>query len=317
MFVTPSREQRKLQPARWAGWTLASLALVAGAGPSAGGELAGRVWSSEREAFVEPARVADAVADADYVLLGETHTHARHHRLQARLIDAASSARAPALVLEMVTRERQSAIDDWRGGDADADAFGPAVGWNERGWPDWSIYQPIIERALAHDLPILAGGPARATFASVAQNGLDGLTRERRRALRLDQPLPEALATRLEATLRRAHCGETHAPMERMVALQRLRDAAMAERMRASDADGAVLVAGRGHTRRDFGVPHYLGEAAADSVAVALRGTRADMDLADWRQADDGTMAHDFVWFTADEPPEVPCPDAAATDETR
>jgi len=287
-------------------WGLASITVAASA---SAGELAGRIWSRGDAAFVEPARVAEAVASAEYVLLGETHTHASHHRLQARLIDAASAERSPAVVLEMVPRERQSAIDAWRAGAATASGFGAAVGWAERGWPDWSTYQPIVERALTRDLAILAGAPARETFAAVSQNGLDALAPARRRALRLHRPLPEAKAARLERILRRAHCGELHAPIERMVALQRLRDAAMAERMRAAGADGAVLIAGRGHTRRDLGVPHYLDRSEAEAVTVALRGTGGEMDLADWREAGESTMAHDYIWFTDDAPPERRCPD--------
>lgn len=312
MFVNPRPIRRKLHLVACL-WGLAAVVAPCG---GAAGDLAGRIWSSADGAFVEPARVAEAVAKAEYVLLGETHTHARHHRLQARLIDAASTERAPAVVLEMVTRGRQAAIDEWRAAGARPSDFGTAVGWAEQGWPEWSIYQPIVEQAIAHDLAILAGGPARETFATVARNGLESLSPERRRTLRLDQPLPETQAKRLETTLRRAHCGELHAPIERMVALQRLRDAAMAERMRTADTDGAVLIAGRGHTRRDFGVPHYLDGATTATVTVALRGTRPDMDLADWRNAGDGTMAHDYIWFTADDPPEVPCPEAGTSTDT-
>jgi uncharacterized iron-regulated protein len=284
------------------------LIVAATAAAHAGGPLAGRIWSSEREAFVEARRVAEAAAQARYVLLGETHTSARHHLIQARLLDAASDARSPAVVVEMVPRDQQHAIDRWRGAAAVPSDFGRAVGWSERGWPDWSIYQPIVELAAARDLAIRAGGPERERFTQVAQQGLDALDPERRRTLRLDRDLPDTQRQRLARTLREAHCGETHAPIARMVALQRLRDAAMAERMRTATADGAVLIAGRGHTRRDFGVPTYLDNAADDAIAIALRGTEPSADAADGHQADDNTRTHDFVWFTADEPPRVPCP---------
>jgi uncharacterized iron-regulated protein len=301
MFVKRVARQRKQ--------AAAVLALLACATTVTAGEgLAGRIWAPSEQAFVDADRVEAAVADADYALLGETHTIARHHRLQARLLAAAARERRPAVVLEMVARDTQAAIDAWRSAGAEPERFGKAVDWSQRGWPEWAIYQPIVEVAVARDLPIRAGAPSAEIVRRVGQEGLQRLPAQRRRSLGLDKALPDAADERLRKTLKAAHCGSHSAvPIDRMVAVQRLRDAHMAERMRASGDGGAMLIAGNGHTRRDFGVGPYLSRQAS-TVSVALIGAPSGDTLASVREAHGGALAFDFVWFTDDEPPRVTCP---------
>lgn len=298
-----------------------ALACLAPALPAA--ELAGRIWVPAEQRFAAPAELERALAGADLVLLGETHTVARHHALQARLIRAASRERRPAVVLEMLPRTAQGAIDAWRArAPVDASAFGPAVDWGERGWPDWSIYVPIVRTALERDLSLYAGGPAPGERRTVGEDGLEALAPGVRRALGLDRPLPADAGARLAATLRRVHCGlDTHAPVARMVAVQRLRDARMAARLlEVAGTDGAVLVAGHGHVRRDYGVPWYLARHDGDRrvVSVALLGTDGvDHTVAAHAARAGGVLPFDYVWFTAGGSPAGDCdadPDSGAAD---
>lgn len=286
------------------------LALLAFSGAAAAEPLAGRVWAPDEARFVEPDAVTRAVAGVRFVLLGEQHPIARHHVLQARLIRAAAQQRQPAVVFEMIPRSRQGDIDAWREAPEPAvAAFGPAVGWDERGWPDWRLYEPIARAALAQDLPLVAGAPARAQLRPVARSGLAGLEPGRRAALGLDRPLPADARDRLLATLRAAHCGEMHAPATRMLAVQRLRDASMSERLRTAAGDaGAILVAGHGHTRRDYGVPRYLNADEDDVVAIAFRATGGIGDrIADHVAAAGGELPYDYVWFTEGQVSARPC----------
>jgi uncharacterized iron-regulated protein len=56
---------------------------------------------------------------------------------------------------------------------------------------------------------------------------------------------------------------------------QRARDAHIAAAMRDAGGDGAVLIAGAGHARRDMGVPRLLPDA--DVISLAFIEVRADM----------------------------------------
>lgn len=285
---------------------LVILALVLGTiGTARADPLAGRIWKPAEARFADPDEVIAAARAAHFVLLGETHTIARHHTLQARLIRAiAGDGRRPPVVLEMVARDRQGDIDEWRRAPApEAEAFGRAVEWSERGWPPWSEYRPIVDAALAHDLPIRAGGPGSELSRRVAGEGLAAIGDHAGPTLPgLATPLDEKAEQRLRGTLERAHCGlSEHAPLDRMIAVQRLRDASMAHTMITADSGtGAILIAGHGHVRGDYGVPVYLqrGAPERDFVTIAFVGTTGRPTIPDQREAAGGTLPFDYVWFT-------------------
>lgn len=288
-------------------------ALLAPAAAVAAESLVGRVWAPAEARFVAPAAVLAAAAEARFVLLGETHTNARHHELQARLIEAATAdgRRRPPVVLEMVRQDQQGAIDAWRGAGADPAGFGAAVSWADNGWPEWSIYEPIVRAALRRELGLHGGAPAQATLRAVAREGAGALAPDERPP-GLDRRLPEAAEQRLLTTLEEAHCGlASHAPIERMLAVQRLRDAAMAATLlRVDEGEGGILIAGHGHTRRDHGVPHYLRERAGDDAVLSLAFMAAGdgSTLAEQRELAGGTLPFDYVWFTRGAPATIECP---------
>lgn len=270
------------------------------------------VATSER---VEREVVEAHAADARYVLLGETHDIPAHHRGQAALVRAAARQRRPALVFEMIRRDQQPVIELWRAEGADPAALGERLAWEQRGWPAWSMYQPIIEAAVDLDLPVYGGAPEQETLQAVGHEGLAALADERLRDLRLDRPLPEAGRERLEDVLRSAHCDMGGDDMlAAMMDVQRLRDAFLAERLRdAAERHGAaILIAGRGHTREDHGVPLYLDTpASGERVAVGFAGTGEFEDLPTLRESAGGVIAHDFVWFTPGGSPAPDCADRA------
>lgn len=275
--------------------------------------LAGKVWSSAAGAFVEPAEVARWVARARFVLLGEIHDNRDHHALQAHLVGAAARERRPALVLEMLTRDLQPAVSAYLAAGGSAAGFGEAVGWADLGWPDYAIYRPILEQAVANGLAVVAADTPRAERRRVAQEGAAALGAERAAALALDRPLPEPARDLLLDELEAGHCGLM--PRERlapMLIVQRLRDATLADALlsaEARDGQGAVLIAGTGHTRRDLGVPWYLaarepqrpsgptedGQPADGIVAVAfVEVVEGRTEPTAYAEA----AGHDVMWFT-------------------
>ncbi|WP_029059731.1 ChaN family lipoprotein [Stappia stellulata] len=270
--------------------------------------LAGKVWSRADGDFVAAGAVEKAVRDARYVLLGEIHDNPDHHALQAHLLgQVVSQGRRPAVVLEMVPRDRQGRIEAHLAATPDdAAGFGAAVGWSELGWPDYGIYRPILEVALGAGLPVVAGDAPRADRRVLAREGMESLGGEKIAVLALENPLGVAEDARLLDTLFDGHCGlMPRAALTPLVAVQRLRDAVLADAMIAAGtgrADGAVLIAGAGHVRKDFGVPRYLAwrEAASDVVSVAFVEVREAAAMpSDYVTVGDGGGAlYDYVWFT-------------------
>lgn len=285
--------------------------LLLGLAPAAySSGLPDRIWSAQGERFIDAGELQSAIRDADIVLLGEIHDRAGHHERQARMIRWSAADQRPGIVLEMIGPQEADALAEWQASDSpDPRALGASVAWEERGWPDWSLYQPIAEAALAHELRLHAGAPDPSLFRQVIQEGLDGLDDDTRAHLGLDRVLPEPARARLLERLDGIHCGlDDHLPAERMLAAQRFRDGAMARQLIEvhAQAGRAVLIAGNGHVRRDYGVPHYLAQLADDLHVVSIGLVpAADLDVADVGTVDH--RAFDFVWFTKGAPELADC----------
>jgi uncharacterized iron-regulated protein len=195
----------------------------------------------------------------------------------------------------------------------DAAGLGQAVNWNKRGWPDWAMYQPIAEAALQAKLRIVPTNLPLATATKMTRNGLAALDPSMVRELRLDQPPPEPVFARMAADIRDAHCG--YAPEEilkPMVDVQRARDSQMAESlMAASDHDGAILVAGAGHVRNDYGIPIYLRAKAPEKRVISIAFVEVDAPKTEPQSYalsyPNAHLPFDYVWFTPRVDDEDPC----------
>jgi len=270
----------------------------------------GRIWSVKSQAFIEPSALVENLNDARFVLVGETHDNPAHHRLQAFLVGAVAPDRPATVVMEMLTEDQAPALETFRKSpDRSAEDFGKAVSWEKSGWPDYAIYRPIIEAALARGADIRAGLPGKAQTRAIGKDGLSALTEDRRRDLRLAGGLTGDLDADLRQEIITSHCDLLPAAMvPNMTAVQRYRDAYLAVALRGTPADGpAILIAGGGHVRKDRGVPFYLGPSDGAAVTVNLveidpERSEADV-LADARE--DKTA--DYIWFTPRIDRDDPC----------
>lgn len=281
--------------------------------------LVGRIVDGRSGSFATRADVEAATRRARFVLLGEKHDNPDHHRLQQALLEEIlRSGRRPAVVLEMLDRSQQPALEAWRSSaSTDPEAFAEAVGWNERGW-DWPLYRDLIGVALRHEAPLLTGNLPRSDVRAIAKQGEEA---EALAALTLP-PLPADQLDALRATMRDAHCGVMpEAMLPNMVLVQRARDAVMAEELRrGATGDGAVLIAGAGHVRRDRGVPRALDVRDAEVLTIAFVEVRQSLQEPTDYLADSGTAPppFDFVWFTPRVDDRDPCDELRAhTDEHR
>ena len=280
--------------------------------------LVGRIWQPEAERFVEAETMVEALRVAPFVLLGEKHDNADHHRIQAWLLAAlARHGRRPTVAWEMFTLEQGGAIADFlRRHPRDATGLGPAVGWAESGWPDWAIYQPIAAAALAAGLPLLAASLPRGQIRTVARQGWAAFDQAEVRNLRLDEAIPEAQQAAIREEVIEVHCRQLPETMiEPMVRVTTAKDAFMARRLRdgagLSGADGAVLIAGNGHVRRDRGGSWHLARQAPDRTALTVgiqEVGEGETDPAAYGASYGAeTPPFDFVWFTPRVDSEDPC----------
>lgn len=266
--------------------------------------LVGKLWSVAEGRFVDEADMIGAMAKARYVALGEVHPNADHHAFQARIITAlAAAGRKPAVVVEMIPDDYAQKLGIYLATHNDAEALGDELDWQKRGWPQWSIYRPFAEAAMAAHLDIRPGNIASDKVRDIGSSGLAVFADDRRRELGLDAELSATLADDLLEELFQSHCELVpRQAMAPMAAVQRARDAVMADAMIAADGDGAVLIAGTGHVRADRGVPWYLRArgAAGGIVTLAMREVDPeDTDPADYVETLPGEAPQfDYVWFT-------------------
>ncbi|MBE3636643.1 ChaN family lipoprotein [Mangrovicoccus algicola] len=212
-----------------------------------------------------PAAALEAARGSQIVLLGETHDNPHHHALQAAIVGA---LRPAAIVFEMLSPAQAARLEGLTG--RTEPALREALGWDGSGWPDFAMYYPIF--AAAPGAAVLgAGVPAEALRRAIADGAAAAFGPAAGRYGLEDALPPPELAARTDLQ-NEAHCGALPAEiLPGMVEAQRLRDAAFARTaLEALDRHGppVVVIAGRGHVRRDWGIPAALA-AAAPQIPVA------------------------------------------------
>ncbi len=268
--------------------------------------LTGRIWDVSSARLIDRQSLVERLARADFVLLGERHDNPDHHLLQAEVLRSLISVgRRPAVGFEMLGLDDASTIaDHLAAAPNDAAGLGRAVNWNQRGWPDWAMYQPIAEVAFQVRLRIIATNLPLATARKMTRDGLAALEPRVARDLGLDRPPSEPVFARMAADIRDAHCGyASEESVNAMVDVQRIRDAQMAQSLiAAGDPDGAILVAGAGHVRNDYGIPVYLGAKAAGKRTVSIAFVEVDQQKTEPQSYalpyPNGRLPFDYVWFT-------------------
>jgi uncharacterized iron-regulated protein len=211
--------------------------------------------------------VAAQAGDAMIVILGEVHDNPAHHVLQAEAIAALNPR---AVVFEMLSAQDAALVTGELAGDPDA--LSAALGWAESGWPDFSMYYPVLEQAsrVAVYGAEVPREEARGAFAEGAAAVFAGDAAR----FGLDAPLDPAEQEVREAEQQEAHCNALPEDiLPGFVEAQRLRDAALAEAaLSALDAHGApvVIITGNGHARTDWGVPALIALAAPEVTVFAL-----------------------------------------------
>lgn len=292
---------------------LASLAALAGCGPSkpavvpatggpwlasadAGHPLVGRIWDPAKAAFTSSEELIARASAASYVLLGEKHDHGDHHRLQARVLKGIVRARrTPVLAVEMIDVDEQERVER---APAEPDAFSAFVGWDARGFAPFSSYRPVFEVALGAELRVVGANLPRAQAKAVARGGLAVLDEDVRARLALDTPVPPDEARARQDEIRVAHCDHLPAQLlPTMADAQRARDAQMAATLASVPASqGAVLIAGAGHARRDRGVPAHLARRLPGATIVSIAFVEVERDKRE--PSEYGALPFDAVWFT-------------------
>ncbi len=222
------------------------------------------------------------LAEPTYVVVGESHDTTWHHAIQRDIFAAVLERRdgRVALGMEMFERPYQEALDAYVGGEHDEETMLDRTDWESSWGMDASLYRPLWETAREHRVPIAALNVPRELTRRIAREGLEGLSDEQR------SRLPDEIDTSIEAQRRYlrdvfaqhgGHGGEMQ--FEHFLQAQASWDETMADSAvefveSRREVEAMVVVAGRVHARKSFGIPprivRRLGGEASGEVAVLL-----------------------------------------------
>ncbi len=221
------------------------------------------------ELSAAPEQTLSQAALADHHLLfGEVHDHAEGHRWRLNRIESLLQQGArPALVFEMFDRAQQEALDKALLAERQqprprAEGVLRRLGIDpqaSKGW-HWPYYLPLLQLALDHDLPVLAGNLSRAQAGALL--ALTDPSPWQTLQTWYGKPLPRSVRPEMlekhAKVIRHAHCDLVELDQARRMAVaQMARDALLAQTLIAAGRP-SILIAGSGHTRRDLGVANWL-----------------------------------------------------------
>lgn len=210
------------------------------------------------DSVVSAKDVAAAIAQADFVALGEEHqtpaVHRRHHQLLREL-----HAVRPQLVIamEMFERDVQPVLDQYLRGEIDEQKFLA----ESRPWPHYARdYRPVIEFAKANGLAVLAANAPRELAKKVSKEGVAAVAGSPFVARETTAP-EDAYWTAFQASMAGHEGMFGPGGMQRFYAAQCLKDDTMAEsivdhlqKVRAAGEDPlVVLICGKFHSDRGLG----------------------------------------------------------------
>lgn len=224
----------------------------------------------ERDAFY------DRLARATYVVVGESHTSVEDHAVQDQIYRAliARHDGPVALGLEMVSRPYQVPLDEYAAGTIDDEELLEKLEWETRWGFSYLLYAPLWRAARASGSPIVALNARRELTKAVSQKGVDDLD------LVMTNDLPELdLSDDAHRDWMRdifaSHGMEMEEEkFERFYQAQVVWDETMAETafdfMQTNSAAAMMIVAGRGHTERGWGIPSRIERRIGDSDASVV-----------------------------------------------
>ncbi len=268
-------------------------------------------FQADQPKTISEEALASKVRRSDLILAGEVHDNPHHHRAQASIVRwAASDDRPVIVVFEMLNREQQSTVDEFVANGGSVREFARAVSWEERGWPSATLYQPLLEAVFAVNAEIVAGDLPQQVVRNVGQGGLDAAPATLVKRFALDRALDPGIATTMRTIQDNAHCGLIpEDTLPRMVNVQRLRDAALAEAVLEAHARNPdariVLIAGSGHVREDHGVAALI-RAVTPNTATLTVGLIEGSSEFDSSTASRSRKKFDVAWVTP--PAERPDP---------
>lgn len=256
-----------------------------------------RIIDTRDGSIVSREQLVQDLSGSEFILLGEMHDNPMHHQHRGELL-AMLKPLTPAVVAEHL--ERGKDFVDTSHLQADLEL----AGFDAKGWR-WPLHEPLFASAREHGLPLTGGNITREVARNAVRQGTSALAPELMSFIE-QYPLPPPTQATLDDDLLRSHCG--HLPSTMLDGLrlaQRARDAAMFDSLQKSPDRPAVLLAGNGHVRLDYGVPSFLRQFHPESAFISIGFLESDDT--ETLTATDYRNQYDYLWVVEKIVREDPC----------
>jgi len=256
---------------------LAAIVLAGWLAPAKAREL--RLFDLAGQKVLSGTAALERLRGVRFVLVGEHHDRADHHRAQLEVIEALQqSGRKVAVGLEMFRRDSQADLDRWVAGETSEDRFKPIYldNWNF----GWDLYRPIFDYARREKIPMTGLNVSSNLTAQVAFHGFESLNADQRGSL---EGITCNVTAQYRDFVRRAYGAHGHGQMDfgHFCEAQLVWDTAMAlnaiDYLQHHPDTVLVILAGSGHARK-LGIPAQLAKRTTWPVVVLLPETAGIFD---------------------------------------
>jgi uncharacterized iron-regulated protein len=223
---------------------------------------------------------------ADMLLLGEFHDNIFHHRERGIFLKLLAQ---PAMTVVSEHLPVKSAVV-FSGSTLSALEL---AGFDKNAWA-WPLHEPLFDNISLAGYKLVGGNLAKGVAKDLAKNGRGNLNQAMREVVER-ATLNAKSAKALDQDLIDGHCGQLPekylAPMQ---LIQRATDSSFALTM--IENKPAILIAGNGHVRKDYGVPQVINAIAPDIKIISIGFHERHDDVKEQLPTLNGL--YDFVWFT-------------------
>jgi uncharacterized iron-regulated protein len=132
-----------------------------------------RIYDSRKKRFIDFETLAERLAGADLVFVGEQHDDPSTHRMELAILEGVARRRDSVTVaMEMFERDVQPLLDRYLSGAATEEELLKGG----RPWKNYPTdYRPLVELARLRGWPVLASNAPRPLATLVSRAGLAGL----------------------------------------------------------------------------------------------------------------------------------------------
>lgn len=265
--------------------------------------LSAGIWDVATGKQVEESYFFERLEGARFILIGESHGVRAHHEVQEAIYRELSARNwgQVALGMEMIESRFQEGINGYLDGRLSEEEFLVAVEWETRWGVDPELYAPMWRLAKEAAQPVVGLNAPRELVREVRKQSLDGLSDEDRAQLpeiALEHEEHRAFLFEIFAS---HGMGDDQETIERFYQAQIVWDEAMAQRSFEvmNEREGQIVIlAGRFHVERGFGIPERLiRRGAAPEEVLIISTVSAEMeDYHDLEFLQTHQIA-DFVWI--------------------